>query len=350
MPKKSLDLAGYLQKYEAGYPRFKQLAHKIQDFVEAVLESNHLTVHLVAARAKTAESVREKIQRKAYKRPSRQLTDKIGIRVITYYRDDVDKAVEVIQNHFDVHRKKSVDKRTALGLSKFGYRSVHLFACPKRRKLPLEYLEIGDVWCEIQVRSLLEHAWAEIEHEVVYKSGTTYPKHFSRQFAALAGALEILDSEFLSLRGQRNNLIDRHRIAYSGRNEGTKRLDSARLVALLECDHPDGMGWRRAAELNEPFRTHSDAMCVVALRAAGVLTANSLRKILREKLCRRLTRVFADHSQLMPNKVSHFAAVLIALASRRPRLVEYYFPDVALDPGMAAVLALARKRKAAPNS
>jgi len=343
MPKKKLDLAAYVQKYEAEYPRLRQFAHKIQDFVETVLESNHLVVHLVAARAKSPDSVREKIQRKGYKRPSRQLTDKIGIRVITYYRDDVDKAVEILRNYFEVHGKKSVDKRTALGLTSFGYRSVHLFAYPKRRKLPLEYLEIADVWCEIQVRSLLEHGWAEIEHEVVYKSGTTYPKHFSRQFAALAGALEILDSEFLSLRAQKDQLINRHRATYSQKSEGTKRLDSARLVALLECDHPGGTGWRKAAELGQPFKAHSDAMCVVALRAAGVLTANSLRKILRSSLYRKLVRTFADHYQLMPDGVSHFAKVLIALASRRPRLVEYYFPDVVLDPPMAAVLALARK-------
>jgi hypothetical protein len=51
-------------------------------------------------------------------------------------------------------------------------------------------------WFEIQVRSLLEHAWAEIEHEIVYKSGITQPDAVRRRFAALAGSLELFDSEF----------------------------------------------------------------------------------------------------------------------------------------------------------
>jgi len=342
MARKRFDAESYLRKYAAGFPRLETVAKRLQSFTVSVFADSHLPIHLIATRPKSVESAREKIQRKGYRRPARQLTDKIGLRVITYYRDDVDKAVEVLGTSFEVHPQLSVDKRTALGLTSFGYRSVHLIARPKPKKLLLEYAEIRNVWCEIQVRSLLEHAWAEIEHEVVYKSGISYPKDFSRQFAALAGALEILDSEFLALREQRSSLIETHKAAYQQGQEGRKRLDSARLIGLLECDYPLGLGWRAAEQRDEPFRAHSDARSVSALQAAGIITADSLRQVLRSRLHRRLTLAFANYNQIPREEISHFAIVLMALAAQDPRLIESYFPDVALDPAIANVLAIAR--------
>jgi hypothetical protein len=161
----------------------------------------------------------------------------------------------------------------------------------------------------------------------------------------LAGALEILDSEFLSLRGQRNVLIDVHKSAYRERLEGRKRLDSARLLGFLECEYPDGLGWRKAEERGQPFKTHSDAICVNALQSAGIVTADSMKKVLRSKPYQKLVRAFADQQQLARTEISHFAVVLMALATRGPRLVELFFPDVVQDPGISAALALARKKK-----
>jgi len=49
---------------------------------------------------------------------------------------------------------------------------------------------------EIQVRTVLQHAWAEIEHDIQYKSTITIPTEIRRRFVALAGMLEIADREF----------------------------------------------------------------------------------------------------------------------------------------------------------
>jgi ppGpp synthetase/RelA/SpoT-type nucleotidyltranferase len=65
------------------------------------------------------------------------------------------------------------------------------------RSKPPEFAFARGKWFEIQVRSILEHAWAEIEHEVVYKSGMEFPGQFKRRFAAIAGLLEMIDKDFL---------------------------------------------------------------------------------------------------------------------------------------------------------
>jgi len=63
-----------------------------------------------------------------------------------------------------------------------------------------EYALFDKMKCEIQVRTILQHAWAEIEHDLVYKSPADIPFRVRRRFASLAGLLEIADREFESLR------------------------------------------------------------------------------------------------------------------------------------------------------
>ena len=63
-----------------------------------------------------------------------------------------------------------------------------------------EYREFAEMRCEIQIRSILQHAWAEIEHDLGYKAGSQVPAPIRRRFSRLAGLLEIGDSEFAQIR------------------------------------------------------------------------------------------------------------------------------------------------------
>jgi putative GTP pyrophosphokinase len=48
----------------------------------------------------------------------------------------------------------------------------------------------------------MQHAWAEIEHDIRYKSASTIPLEISRRFMTLAGLLEIADREFQAIQEQ----------------------------------------------------------------------------------------------------------------------------------------------------
>jgi hypothetical protein len=130
-----------------------------------------------------------------------QVTDLAGVRVITYFPSDVDKIVPLIENEFKIDRPNSIDKRKTAEPSVFGYASVHLVVgfSPTRLKLA-EYKQFKGLKCEIQVRTILQHAWAEIEHDIVYKSNEDIPFELRRKFASLAGLLEVADREFETLR------------------------------------------------------------------------------------------------------------------------------------------------------
>ena len=103
------------------------------------------------------------------------LTDMMGIRLICAFLEDINIAIEQIKNIFDVEEieVKGADKK----FSEFGYESVHvLVKIPNSIKTSVEkkhsQLEkLNDTLvCEIQVRTILQDAWAEVEHELIYKT------------------------------------------------------------------------------------------------------------------------------------------------------------------------------------
>jgi ppGpp synthetase/RelA/SpoT-type nucleotidyltranferase len=168
-----------------------------------ILVDKHILHHSITSRAKTPEKLKEKFSRegKDYKDPLKEITDLAGVRIITYFTSDVEKLIPIIEEEFQIDWKNSVDKRIYDDPSLFGYKSYHyvLTLSQNRCKLP-EYSAFKGMRCEVQIRTILQHAWAEIEHDVIYKNIKDVPFVLKREFACLAGVLELADSHFDSLR------------------------------------------------------------------------------------------------------------------------------------------------------
>lgn len=174
---------------------------KVRSLVEEVLADGKVKLHSVTHRVKTEESARAKIEGSPdkYGRFS-DLHDLLGVRVITNLTTEVNAAVAVLSNAFAIDSTRSLDKVAVLSDDEFGYRSVHLVVKLQddRARLP-EWRSFADIYFEIQVRSILQHAWAEIEHDLGYKSSVAVPREIRRRFARLAGLLELADDEFVKL-------------------------------------------------------------------------------------------------------------------------------------------------------
>ncbi len=118
--------------------------------------------------------------------------DLAGIRMITYFESDVYRVCEVVKQLFEILPDHPEDKREKLGVDKVGYRSVHFVAeFPEKRTCLLEYKNYKGCRFELQIRSLLQHAWAEIEHDRNYKFNGVMPKHLQRRFSLVAAVLEL---------------------------------------------------------------------------------------------------------------------------------------------------------------
>ena len=134
------------------------------------------------------------------------MSDVVGLRVILPLKTEVNTAKTIIRNIFDIDEVRSVDKSAQLGTNKVGYRSVHIIARlgDSRNDLP-EYRQLTDYF-EIQVRTLIEHAWAQIEHDLGYKPTSTVTDVQRRGLALVAGMLELADGKLdelaFSIRGR----------------------------------------------------------------------------------------------------------------------------------------------------
>jgi ppGpp synthetase/RelA/SpoT-type nucleotidyltranferase len=175
-------------------------AEKTSGLIQALLEDANIRHQLIQARVKDREKLKRKYlnETKNY-RELNDITDQVALRVITYYEDEVDRVADIIKREFDVDSERSVDKRETEP-DKFGYYALN-YVCRyngQRGSQP-EYRKYAGVFCEIQIVSILRHAWSEIEHPW-YDLKPTYPDSIRRRFARMAALLEIAESEFLNLR------------------------------------------------------------------------------------------------------------------------------------------------------
>lgn len=185
--------------YDNNIDPYKGLAEIIAVTLKNSLISQKISFVDVPYRSKTKKSFLKKIQDKLTEKDysPELMTDLAGVRVITLVESDVQKVCNLIESMFNVHKADSVNKSEKLGEEKVGYRSVH-FVCDvgkSREKLP-EFSAYKGLCFEIQVRTALEHAWAEIEHDRGYKLGGKLPSDINRRFKLLSGLLESADLEF----------------------------------------------------------------------------------------------------------------------------------------------------------
>lgn len=213
--------------------KFELLGKHVAFIIETLLQQNDIDYLSVGYRTKSKQGVLEKIERKKYKNPIEDLTDISGIRIILYFETDIDKVCNIISNTFNIDKSNSVDNSNRLSTDKVGYRSVH-YVCDigEGRKELSEYEFISNLKCEIQVRTVLQHAWAELTHDRNYKLGAKLPDHIQRKINLYSGMLEIADlgfSEIINEIGQYSDSL-RHK----GLQEFTAQsIDSINLLAYV---------------------------------------------------------------------------------------------------------------------
>ena len=180
-----------MQQYNELRPTLEQLSEKAYDLLRRALRKQGIYVTAIEHRVKTEKSLAGKLELKGAKYKSiDDITDLVGLRVITFYTDEVDKVAAIAKRIFDIDWKESVDKRKLHQLDAFGYNSLH-YIC----RLPE-----GGPRFELQMRTALQHVWSTIEHDTGYKGDVKIPREYRRQFSRLAGMLELVDDEFSRLR------------------------------------------------------------------------------------------------------------------------------------------------------
>ena len=207
------------QQQIASFGKIRKSYHRYEDFLEKVLKSackKYAPQAIVDTRTKTLPSFAEKAIRKLPKSeriqdlttltrwkqffdPVNEFTDLCGGRVITKTQYEVDRICAFILKNFTIDEVNSEDKRSELKQDQFGYLSVHYIVQVADRQeilgVPVPS-GIGLLKAEVQVRTLLQHAWADVSHDSLYKHQFKVPVKWHRDMARLAARLESADREF----------------------------------------------------------------------------------------------------------------------------------------------------------
>ena len=189
----SLDPHGemLLQQYRELRPTLQKLSDEAYNLLRHALCEQGIYITAMEHRVKTEKSLMGKLELKGPKYKSiDDVTDLVGLRVITFYTDEVDKVAAIAKRVFDIDWQESVDKRKLHKLDSFGYNSLH-YICR---------LKTGGPRFELQMRTALQHVWSTIEHDTGYKGDVKVPDVYLRQFNRLAGMAELMDDEFSRLR------------------------------------------------------------------------------------------------------------------------------------------------------
>ncbi|MCW2815086.1 MAG: hypothetical protein JWN84_2541, partial [Nocardioides sp.] len=208
--------------------------------VRGFLDEAGINYLSVTGRTKSVASFAEKAARTVagrplYDDPLVQLTDQVGVRVITYVAGDVDAVADVLAEQVRVTDDRDLGQETARE-GRFGYASRHLL-------LQLDGPD-GQL-VQVQIRTVLQHAWAEFEHDIRYK-GTVPDEHaheFDRRFTLAAGLLELADREFGEIRDRLRGVAPA--VTTEPTTDDDPRLDPRELAAFLAGQYDDAE-WSRA--------------------------------------------------------------------------------------------------------
>jgi predicted RNase H-like nuclease/ppGpp synthetase/RelA/SpoT-type nucleotidyltranferase len=182
--------------YSARRPALVASTDHYLKLVTALLDDAGINYLSIAARTKSVESfaakaVRMVDERPMFSEPLVEITDQIGLRVITYLRADVDAVATLLADEMRLLEDRDMGLETARE-GRWGYASRHLLVGVEGEQQP----------ASIQVRTVLQHAWAEFEHDIRYK-GSIPAEHapdLDRRFTLAAGLLELADGEFTAIR------------------------------------------------------------------------------------------------------------------------------------------------------
>lgn len=190
---------------------------------------------IVQVRAKSIESFAEKCLRKKanYKEPYKELTDLCGGRVIVHTLSQVEAVRAFIKCNFLIEEED--EKGLSLGKDQFGYRDLHFLVQlnPERAEIigftKKQIDAIGDKIAELQIRTIVQHAWADTLHDRMYKTKLIYPAEFQRGGSLLAAIMEDGDRQFDQLAADIDGMLTNFNV-YASREEVEKELNMQEVI------------------------------------------------------------------------------------------------------------------------
>ena len=262
-----------MREYRDNLPWFEESSRKVYQLLKETMDKAGLLTAALEYRVKAEDSLAGKLELKGGKYHSlKDITDIIGLRVITFYIDDVDKVASAVERVFEVDWENSVDKRKALEIDSFGYLSLH-YVC----RIPGSEYKM-----EIQMRTVLQHAWANMNHETGYKSGVEVPPRYLRNLSRLAGMLELVDDEFSRIRTELTNYRRQVRALVATGNLDDVPLDGDTFRSFMEMNPFEPLNQRIAAVNQAEIQEVSLMPYLELFKGIGFKSLGDISKMIKD--------------------------------------------------------------------
>ncbi len=234
-----------VREYAAMRPRLVRPTERSREMITSLIDDAGINYLNVASRTKSVASFAAKAARIQARNPAADpiaaITDTVGVRVVTFVQADVAAVAALFDDLFQVLEDRDMGLETAAE-GQFGYSSRHiLMRVPD--VAPIGFEDVAGTVISVQVRTVLQHAWAEFEHDVRYKA--TVPEvlgpDLDRRFTLAAGLLELADREFSEIRSHLQAAAAHPDLSA---HPSDPRISAADLAAFLDAAYPDA-GWSR---------------------------------------------------------------------------------------------------------
>jgi ppGpp synthetase/RelA/SpoT-type nucleotidyltranferase len=177
--------------YLGAQEEYESAIREIQKRIEAALAECGIKPHKIETRCKDPLSLFVKQEKKKYPLPWADCSDLLGVRVIVQLASEKTKVLHAIDQSKDFDILEIDDKELERDYREMAYAGLHLdLHCGELSTSLSESLR-----CEVQIRTVAEHTWAETEHEYIYKGPGLIPKETQRQFARVLALVELMDIE-----------------------------------------------------------------------------------------------------------------------------------------------------------
>lgn len=195
-----------LERYRKEKPIYEQLGKYVVNYVKQAVENLGEDSSLffeIEPRYRTKEEgvlIEKALYReKRYANPYEDITDKVGVRFVVLFTDRMDIINDIVTTIPDMEYSKDRDFKEEQKKSPlvFSYLSDHFVVHPKEA-IEIEGIRIPETFCcEVQVRSLMQHAYAQITHDIFYKPSVINDNpEMERQVARCMAILEMADEKF----------------------------------------------------------------------------------------------------------------------------------------------------------
>jgi putative GTP pyrophosphokinase len=275
VPGEVRDTASWAEDYERIRPQFVAFTDALSHELEMLLTGSTVSVAQLESRTKTVRSFAEKIDRKSkYVDPLREITDLSGLRVIVPGPADITPVGELIRADFDIDEKNSLSSGADNDPDRFGYRAEHYVVRLRSEQCRLAaWSKFGGFSAEIQVRTVMQHAWAAVDHKIRYK-GSTLPPSLQRRLYRLSALLELADEQFAALQVNSTELSESYARSMA-QGDLDVDLDALSLMAYIDESKIDRY-WASAASRLGYSRPSVDRMDPAAvletMRAVNIRT------------------------------------------------------------------------------